>query len=234
MNNNNFPDIYYDGNEYNPLIFSPNAPYGIFFKQTRESLNSDADIFKRFIDNAITRFRRSRTYKSYKSYLMDLGLDRCQMMSSIIHDEMATIEMHHNGITIFDISIMIVNHFIKVKGTITTYELVLELKRAHKLNMVPLVMLSKTAHQLVHNKDNFFVPASMCFGFWTELLEEYKFGLTYGIAKKIQSFIYLSMEHQNDSQLNDDFFKLNDTILSWAHYNEVASNNNQYNTINYY
>ena len=37
--NNQFPDIYMDGmKDNNPYIFSPNAPYAIFFYQTRETL----------------------------------------------------------------------------------------------------------------------------------------------------------------------------------------------------
>ena len=37
-------DIYYDGNTYNPCIFSPNAPYAIFFEQTQDSLNTNTDL----------------------------------------------------------------------------------------------------------------------------------------------------------------------------------------------
>ena len=60
------PDIsieYDDG--YNPTITSPNAEFGLSFYQTRFTL-MDVDIYKRFLDNAISRFRRSVTYKKYK------------------------------------------------------------------------------------------------------------------------------------------------------------------------
>lgn len=227
----NFPDIYYDNNLYNPMISSPNAPYAIQFYQTRETLNSDADIFKRFIDNAIMRFRRSRTYSGYKGYLIELGLDRDQMMSNITN-EMATIEMHHNGLTIFDIAIILTNHILTVSGKISTFDLVLELKKVHTNNLVPLVMLSRTSHQMVHHNEEFFVPASMCFGFWTELLDKYKFGITYGIAKKLYYFIKTSIGHDNDPELNQSLLLLNDNIREWTQYNEYAMNNNRFNIVN--
>ena len=62
-----FPDIYMDGmKDNNPYIFSPNACYAIFFYQTRETLFGDADIFKKFVENCIRRFRRSRFYTQSK------------------------------------------------------------------------------------------------------------------------------------------------------------------------
>lgn len=228
----NFPDIYYDNNIYNPMISSPNAPHALCFAQTRESLMGDTEIFKKFLDNAIMRFRRSVTYTGYKSHLMEHGLDRCQMMSNIIHEEMATVQMHHNGLTIFDIAIILTNHILAISGSITTYDLVLELKKVHKQNKVPLVMLSTTAHQMVHHNDEFFVPASMCFGFWTELLEDYKYGITFGIAKKLYYFIKTSMERSNDPGLNDELLKINDSIRGWSEYNYTAVNNNKFNRVN--
>jgi hypothetical protein len=228
---NTFPDIYYDNNLYNPMISSPNAPYAIFFYQTRETLNSDADVFKRFLDNAIARFRHSVTYTSYKSYLYDLGLNRCQMLSNINADMDVKIEMHHNGLTIFDVALILTNHILATKGKISTFDLVLELKRVHKNNLVPLVMLCKTAHQMVHHNEDFFVPASMCFGFWTELLEQYKFGVNYGIAKKVYYFIKTSIEHENDPELNQKLLTLNSKVLEWAQFNDCAANNNKYNII---
>jgi hypothetical protein len=231
---NTFPDIYYDNNNSynNPMIFSPNAPYAICFYQTIETLNSDGDTFKNFLENSITRFRHSVTYTHYKEYLYDIGLDRCQVMSNILADSKKVhIEMHHNGLTIFDVALLLTNHILMTKGKISTFDLVLELKKVHKANKVPLVMLCRTAHQMVHNNDEFFVPASMCFGFWMELITEYKFGLTYGLAKKIYYFIKTSLEHENDPELNKSLLTLNENILKWSEYNECALNNNKINNV---
>jgi len=218
----NIPDIYYDYNNNNPYIHSPNAEYGIVFKQTRESLFGDADTYKKFIDNCIARFRHSRTYTNYKSYLYELGLNSCQVMSNI-NSDMASIEMHHNGLTIFDITLIITNHLLATENCVCSFDVVIHLKRVHRANMVPLVMLSKSMHQLNHNNDDFLIPTSMTFGFWTELLKEYHYGITFGIAKKLDYWIKVSAEHSFDENLNRELINVRESIKKWSEYNEWIS-----------
>lgn len=221
-----FPDIYMDGmKDNNPYIFSPNACYAIFFYQTRETLFGDADIFKKFVENCIRRFRRSRFYTQYKAYLYDLGLDHCQVLSNIDTTMTKKIEMHHNGLTIFDITIMIVYHFLNTKGKVCTFDVVKELKRIHRNNMVPIVMLSISVHQMVHNNTEFRLPCQMCFGFWPQLVCEYYRGITYGIAKKLYYWIQFSIEHSNNLDLNTELLGLRDQIQKWSDYNECCGGN---------
>ena len=228
---NNIPDIFYDGNKLNPCIASPNAPYAIFFYQTRETLFGDADIFKRFIDNAINQFRNTDFYTQYKGFLFKLGMDRCQIMGNITEEMVGSkgIEMHHNGITIFDIAVIICNHILNVKGKVCTFDIIHELRKVHKNNQVPLVMLCKTMHQMYHNEEEFVIPASMCFGNWMSLIYEYIDGLTYGIAKKLFYWIKISQEHTNDENLNSELIKVRNKILEWSDKNECSFNNNKYN-----
>ena len=80
----NVPDIW-QYNDVNPTWHSPNSPFEISFAQTRESL-MDIEVFKAFLDNAIARFRHSRTYKHYKAHLMEMGLNRCQFHGNIKSD----------------------------------------------------------------------------------------------------------------------------------------------------
>lgn len=180
--------------DFNPSIHSPNCSFNLPFYATEESF-VDIEFYKKFLDNAISRFRTSRTYKNYKSYLMSLGMDRCQILGNI-DENMADIEMHHNFLTIFDIALMITEHTIKTKGFITTFDLVLLLKEEHKNNRIPLVMLTKTVHQLYHQNEDFVIPAQYCFGYWQELLVKYNKGITRDIAYKCINFIHKSMEVQ--------------------------------------
>ena len=62
---------YINNNDPIPVMWFPTAPVYLPFYQTRDSL-ADMDKYKSFIDNCIRRFRKSRTYKSYKSYLMSM------------------------------------------------------------------------------------------------------------------------------------------------------------------
>lgn len=229
MSNNNsyneFPDIYTDGNRQNPFIKSPNAPYGIYFYATKETLGSDSNMFSSFINSCKANFRHSSTYTNYKSYLYEIGLDRCQMMPNIkAEDGSAKIEMHHNGIDLKDIIIIITNNFLNTCGCCTTFDVITELKRVHKANQVPLVMLSKTAHQLADNDDTFVVPAQMCFGLWQLFLKEHSRGITAGIAKKIYFFIKKSIELEDDrsSSLNQQLLGLREEMKGWVQYNEYG------------
>ena len=110
---NKFPDINVVNDFNNPILVSPNSYTVLPFYQTRETL-FDTESYNAFLVNAIRRFRNSKTYKHYKGFLINLGLDRCQFHGNITN-EMATIEMHHNIINIHDIIfIIIVYPFFKI------------------------------------------------------------------------------------------------------------------------
>lgn len=210
--------------DFNPSIHSPNCSWDLQFYATAESF-VDIEFYKRFLDNAISRFRTSKTYKNYKSYLMDLGMNRCQILGNI-DENMADIEMHHNFLTIFDIALMITEHTINTRGYISTFDLVLLLKEEHKNNRIPIVMLTKTVHQLYHNNEDFVIPAQYCFGFWQDLLIRYNKGITRDIAYKCLNFIQKSIEIQqigNNPQLAGDILQLRDDIIDWSDLNEYGS-----------
>ena len=207
--------------KYLPSIQSPNCQWDLQFYATEESF-VDLEFYKRFLDNAISRFRTSRTYKNYKAYLMSLGMNRCQILGNI-DENMADIEMHHNFLTIFDIALMITEHTIKTKGYITTFDLVNTLKEEHKNNRIPLVMLTKTVHQLYHANEDFIIPAQYCFGYWQDLLIKYKYGITKDIAYKCLNFIQKSIEIEqvgNDYALTNNLLKLRNDIVDWSGLNE--------------
>lgn len=217
------PDIsieYDDG--YNPTITSPNAEFGLSFYQTRFTL-MDVDVYKRFLDNAISRFRKSVTYKKYKGYLMnDLGLDHCQLLSNISAED-ADIELHHNFMTIFDIALMITEHTINTTGYISTFDLVQLLKEEHKANRIPIVMLSKTAHQMYHNNDDMYIPAQMCFGYWIELFQKYNKGITKKIAYNLIDYINHSINNTSiDAKTMVSMLELKDELETWSGYNQYG------------
>lgn len=200
----------------NPTIFSPNATYELPFAQTKDSLR-DTEVYKQFLDNAISRFRKSRTYKNYKGFLMGLGLDHCQMHGNI-SSEMASIEMHHNILTIFDIALIITEHVLNTEGYITTFDLVKLLAKEHTEHRVQLVMLSLTPHQLFHNDPQFFIPSTMCVGNWQEFLQRYNKGITQDIAYKL--LYYIKREEELEGKpFDNNLLELREKIEDWSVYN---------------
>ena len=90
---------------FNPTIYDPSNEYQISFRQTKESL-LDTEVYKRFIYSVDNRFRRSQFWRDYKSNLMNMGMFRDQRHASIT-SEMATIECHHEFISLMHATIMI-------------------------------------------------------------------------------------------------------------------------------
>lgn len=242
---NDFKDIEveYD-DQYNPMLSSPNAPYSLPFYLTLETAQ-DVELYKHFLDNAISQFRKhGRFYKNYKSYLMSLGLDHCQIMSNVTEENVGArgIEMNHNFLTIFDIALLITEHTLNTVGYISTFDLIHLLKEEHKANRIPIVMVSETVHEMYHQNEDMIFPAQMCFGYWIELLQKYNRGITLKIAQKVVNYIYRSI---NDQQTNgntiNELLSVRDYVEGWSRYNEYGSiyninnrngigyNNNQYN-----
>lgn len=213
---NIYPDIIQFPDK-NPCLHSPYATTDLFFYQTRETF-MDVDVFRNFLKNAESRFRASREYKAYKSYLIEyLGIDRCQVFGNITVED-AEIELHHNVLGLFDICLLIASHIVNTIGTITTYDLIQFLIQEHWNNRVGVTFLTKTAHQIYTNDPDGFIPPNMTFGKWWELLSIYRYGITYDIANKIIRYI---RKYQEQMPLSIDLPQ-QDQILSFAQYNEYG------------
>lgn len=212
---NPFPDIDLVAGD-NPTLMSRNSPFSLPFYSTRETL--DADNYKKFIENAVYRFRHSITYQHYKGFLMSLGMDHCQVHGNI-SAEMATIEMHHNIITVFDVALILCEYMLKTVGRISTFDIVNMLKAEHAAHRIPLVMLSLTPHQLYHNEPEFFIHPNLCFGKWWEFLEMYHIGITQDVAFKI--LFYLKQAIEEGGSNDYDLLALREKVKDWSENNVI-------------
>lgn len=219
ISNNILPGVSSEGDQ-NPTLCSPYSPYQLPFYQTKETL-MNPEVYRAFLKNGISRFRKSTTYKNYKGFLMELGLDRCQVHGNIIAEEMATVEMHHNMLNIMDIALIITEHIMNTQGYISTFDLVSLLKKAHIEHKVQLVMLSLTPHQLYHNNDDFIIHPDQCIGDWVAFLEEYHTGITLDISRKL--YFYIDKCIKNGESKDGDLLNIRDNILRWSDLNESAS-----------
>jgi hypothetical protein len=213
---NTYPSIIsYD--KKNPTLHSPYAEMDLPFYQTKDTL-MDVDTYRRFLKNAESRFRASKEYKAYKSYLIEsLGIDRCQIFGNITIED-ADIELHHNVLGLFDICLLISSHVINTVGVISTFDLIELLIQEHYNNRVGITFLSKTAHEIFTNDPNAYIPPEMTFGKWWELLSIYKYGITYDIANKIID--YLNKYSQDmPTSIN---IPQQEEILSWCYFNEYG------------
>lgn len=213
---NPIPDIYFYENSGNPTLCSPNSSYEISFHQTRATLNNP-ELYEEFLKNCISRFRKSRTYSNYKSFLYDIGIDHSQIHGNI-SSEMASLEMHHNILTVFDIAFVITEWFINTTGFVNTFDVITMLKRVHTNHMVSLIMLDESTHQLYHDDPMFYIDPKMCTPGWFTFLEQFKEGITKNIAFKIINYMdeAMSQETTNDNGLLD----LREHIVNWSDRNQ--------------
>lgn len=208
-------------NYYNsPMIKSPSAEYGISMDQTRESLY-DASIYKSFINNAIRRFRNSPFYKGYKNFLIEMGMDHCQVLGNISTDMgKVKVEMHH-VLPIDMVAIIICEHILNTVGKINTFQLVRLLKNEHKKHHMQITMLSETAHEVYHDNVGMFLNTNMTFGNFAQFLFDYRYGITEDIAMKLLSYI---KKIEKETQTTDnDYLALREHIKEWSEYNEYIA-----------
>ena len=201
----------------NPVLRSPYAPNDLPFYQTKESL-LDVDNFRLFLKNAETRFRASKEYKFYKSYLIEnIGIDRCQIFGNITTED-AEIELHHNVLGLHDICLLISLHIVNTVGVISTFDLIQLLIQEHYENRVGVTFLSKTAHQMYTEGVDSYIPPEMTFGKWWELLSKYKYGITYDLANKVLKYI---QKYQQNMPTTVNIPQ-QEEILSYAYFNEYG------------
>lgn len=215
-----YPNLFtYDENT-NPSLSSIEAGYDIKLAQTRDTLE-DIEFYKLFLKNAVMQFRKSVLYKHYKGHLMnEVGINCCQYHSNISSNEeedMATIEMHHHILTIFDIAYIITEHIINSCGCITTFDLIKLMGIEHTEHRVGTVMLCKTCHQLQHNDPSFFLPTTTVFGNWPAFLQRYNRGVTRDIYYKILHILKKEITMYDPSEKRSlQLLSIANTLENWS------------------
>jgi hypothetical protein len=168
-----FGNIKYVG-DVSKYIEAENDPYATI------SLHKDIDYFQdevaysKFVKACEKNIRTSKDYKIFISYIKSiLGINFCQVSSSI-YDTDATIEMHHGPIfTLYDIVSVILNYHIKTGKKINTQRITNAVLQEHFDLRVQVVMLAVTNHEAAHNRD-LFLHVNQGIGNLTEFLDLYK------------------------------------------------------------
>ena len=168
-----FANIRYVG-DVSKFIEAEDDPYAAI------SLNKDMEYFQddtnytKFVKKCEQGVRTSKDYKIFISFIKNiLGINFC-MVSSSIYDTDATIEMHHGPIfTLYDVTSVILNYFIKTGKKINTPRIIDAVLQEHFDLRVQVVMLAVTNHEAAHNRD-LFLNVKQGIGNLTEFLNLYK------------------------------------------------------------
>lgn len=170
--------------------------------------------------------RGSNEYKDYIAFLREnVGMDACAFFNNINKDTSRSlrIEVHHTPYTLFDLTKIVVNKYIEEGLPLNELLIAEEVMKNHYSNMVGLIPLSKTLHQMVHgdNSEKIVIPAYMIFGNYKKFIEEYGQYMDDGDFKKIELLIQRTKEikesdynflEQHYDYIEVDGFKLPERI----------------------
>ena len=168
-----FANIKYNG-DVSKFIEAEDDPYAnISFYKDSDYFQDDT-AYTKFVKACESFVRTSKDYSVFISYVKNvLGLRFCQV-SSHIYDTDATIEMHHGPIfTLFDITSVILNDFLKRNKKINTLRIADQVLEEHFALRVQVIMLCITNHEATHNKD-LFLHVNQGTGNLTEFIDIYK------------------------------------------------------------
>jgi hypothetical protein len=141
--------------------------------------------YKRFIQNTEKLIRTSKEYKTYiellRTNLTALNLDN--VMSNITNAD-AEMEFHHYPVTLYEIvDLVAMSKFLKKEG-FTSFKIAREVMDLHFKNIVGLVPLTKTNHELAHNNALFF-STKQVFGNFKEMLKIYEDAVSTDLKNKV-------------------------------------------------
>lgn len=196
----NLPNIEYKKPSKNPTIDSDTSLYVIPFYKDEEYF-ANLDNFVSFVKSTEQLIRTSKFYSRYIKYLKeDIGLNFCQVMSNIKTEEETDnvkIEMHHGPIlTLFDYVSIVVDYMLYHGEKITTYKVADIILEEHFNNNIQVVMLSETAHELVHEND-IFINYKQGFGDLETFLKKYREGISDDQISKINKYIQLCTQYDS-------------------------------------
>ena len=140
-------------------------------------LRNDKDKVK-FIKRCEKIIRSSMEYKDYINFLREhVDMDKCAFYQKVSSAESrrVKIEIHHEPFTLYDYTEAVVNRFIEEGIPLNDLLIADEVMELHYNNMVGLIPLSKTIHQVVHNSNKIKIPLNMVYGKYTDFITSDKY-----------------------------------------------------------
>ena len=168
-----FGNIRYVG-DVSKFIEAKDDPYAMICLHKDLDYFQDDTYYSKFVKSCEKSIRNSKDYKVYIAYIKEiLGIKFCQVSSHICDDD-ATIELHHGPIfTLYDVTSVILNYFLKTGKKINTMRITDAVLQEHFELRVQTVMLATTNHEAAHNRD-IFLNLRQGVGNLTEFIDMYK------------------------------------------------------------
>lgn len=150
----NLPGITYEGG-IQKIVSSDDTSDVIMMYKPRDYFD-DSTCYSRFVKDCERVVRKSDDYKAFVQWIKSvLGINFCQVSSRIVDGD-ASIEMHHGPIfTLYDYVAIILNDMIMRGDKISSFRVADRVLEEHFALRVQVVMLAKTNHEAIDNRDLF-------------------------------------------------------------------------------
>lgn len=155
---------------------------------------------RKFIERVKRLIRSSMEYRDYIQFLREnVDMDSCAFFNFVTSNRETNpdnrkvkIEIHHEPFTLDDIVATVVEKYLQEGLPIDSMDIAEEVMELHYNNMVGLIPLSKTIHEIVHNSGKVPIPIYMCYGAYANFVKEYeeyleKLGLMDKLERKIKA-----------------------------------------------
>jgi hypothetical protein len=154
---------------------------------------TDSKMYKKIIRNIRSQIRTSQLYKDYIQYLhSEVKLDTCAILGNVT-DQKAEIEIHHYPFTLFDIIDIVLAHKLENGEKFSTMEVSQQILKDHYDNIIGIVPLAETVHELAHAGE-IFIPLNMVFGDIQTFVDKYRDGMANENINKLNSLIDLTKQ----------------------------------------
>jgi hypothetical protein len=171
---------------YNPTMESPDL--------------EDEKDFNKFIKRIESIVRTSYEYKRYIKYLKtELNMKTCSFLPMVDLEEIkkVSLEFHHYPFTMYDIvAIIIKNKIMTCERNISPFLVANEVMECHYENIIGLIPLSKTVHDLAHS-GNIFISLNQIFGNVKEFIKRYQYGITPELSNNLTHLIEMTNKENN-------------------------------------
>jgi len=168
----------------------------------------DYDIFnekemEKYIKELRRTIRNSYEYHTMISFLRrNIGMNECAIYENVSNKDTTSIkiEIHHSPFSLYDICNIIINKRIKHNESLEIEAVAKEIMFLHYKNLIGLIPLSETVHELVHNKI-LFIPIDNVLGHVKSFLEQYQEYMSVDILNTLNNVLEYS-KFYNEAESN--------------------------------
>jgi hypothetical protein len=154
--------------------------------------------YTKFIKEIERTIRRSNEYRDYVKAVKDeYPIMRVDNILSNISEDDASIELHHYPFTLYDIVDIFVSDAISKEKLINSHRVAKEIMKLHYENIIGLVPMTITMHELTH-QGLLFLSKQQIFGNYQEFIDRYKNVITDDMKDKLDKISKLS-DHNVDT-----------------------------------